>query len=67
MTTSNKPPTAHLTPEQDREIRERAFKLWDRDGKPDGGADLYWNRARELIEDETQSAYPPSQSRGNRS
>ena len=48
------------------EIRQRAYLLWEADGKPDGRHEQYWHRARELILDEGQSAYPPSQSRGNR-
>ncbi len=66
MTTSSEEP-ARDTSEVDREIRERAYKLWLRDGEPEGQADRYWNRARELLEDEKQSSYPPSQSRGSRS
>jgi Protein of unknown function (DUF2934) len=67
MTTSSEEPASDASPEVDREIRERAYELWLRDGEPEGQADRYWNRARELLEDEKQSAYPPSQSRGNRS
>jgi hypothetical protein len=53
----------------DREelIRERAYLLWQADGAPEGRADEYWHRARELMEDEKQTEYPPTQSRGNRS
>jgi hypothetical protein len=47
-------------------IRQRAHLLWEAEGKQDGGVDAYWHRARELIEDEAKSAYPPTQSRGNR-
>jgi hypothetical protein len=50
----------------ERRIRDRAYLLWEAEGKPDGRADEYWHRARELIEAETQSAYPPTQSRGHR-
>jgi hypothetical protein len=53
---------AHL----EQRIRERAYRLWEEDGRPEGRADQYWNRAQELIQDETKSAYPPSGSRGNR-
>ena len=51
---------------QEQIIRERAYSMWEADGCPEGSADLYWNRAKEMIEAEHQSAYPPSQSRGNR-
>ncbi|CAM2153004.1 protein of unknown function [Pararobbsia alpina] len=33
-------------------IRERAYKLWEQDGRPEGMADEYWARARHLIEAE---------------
>ena len=47
-------------------IRERAYLLWEAEGRQDGRVDEYWHRARELIEDESQAAYPPTQSRGQR-
>jgi hypothetical protein len=28
-------------------VRERAYFLWEVDGRPEGGADDYWHRARE--------------------
>jgi len=52
--------------EDDRSTRERAHRLWDAEGRPEGRNDEYWHRAEELIADESQSSYPPSQSRGNR-
>ena len=54
---------AHL----EQRIRERAYQMWEREGRPEGRADQYWLRAEEIIQDEAQSAYPPAQSRGNRS
>jgi hypothetical protein len=50
----------------EQRIRERAYLMWEMEGRPDGRADEYWHRARERIEAETQSAYPPTQSRGHR-
>ena len=50
----------------ERRIRDRAYLRWEAEGKPDGRADEYWHRARWLVEAETQSAYPPIQSRGQR-
>jgi hypothetical protein len=50
----------------EQRIRERAYRLWEVEGRPEGKQDEYWNRAQELIQDETKSAYPPSASRGNR-
>lgn len=33
-------------------IRERAYRLWEQDGQPEGRADEYWLRARHMIEAE---------------
>ncbi len=45
--------------EQDleRRIRERAYALWEEDGRPEGRADEYWERARRFIaaEDDPKS------------
>jgi hypothetical protein len=50
----------------EQRIRERAYRLWEVEGRCEGRENEYWNRAEELIKDETKSAYPPSASRGNR-
>ncbi len=50
----------------ERRIQLRAYLMWEMEGRPDGRADEYWHRARERIEAEAQSAYPPTQSRGHR-
>ncbi len=34
---------------RDEKIRERAYHLWDADGRPIGNDLEYWERARELI------------------
>ena len=52
--------------DREQRIRERAYSLWEADGCQEGRAEQYWHRAKELIEDETRSAYPPSASRGHR-
>jgi hypothetical protein len=57
---------ADATQDLEQRIRERAYLLWEMEGKPDGRADEYWHRARERVTAETQSAYPPTQSRGHR-
>lgn len=36
-------------PKRDARIRERAYLLWEADGRPNGGDLEYWERARELI------------------
>jgi hypothetical protein len=38
-------------------IRERAYHLWESEGRPEGRAEEYWERAREL--DAIQSSPPP--------
>ena len=54
--------------DQDTEenIRMRAYLMWESEGRQEGRADHYWHCARERIEAESCSAYPPAQSRGNR-
>lgn len=34
--------------------RERAYSLWEADGRPEGRMDEYWFRARELMEREAE-------------
>jgi hypothetical protein len=51
---------------REQRIRERAYRMWESDGRPEGMADHYWNTAEELIEDENLSSYPPAASRGHR-
>jgi hypothetical protein len=57
---------ADAQPDIERQIRERANILWESEGKAEGRDEEYWLRAKELIEDEAKAAYPPAQSRGNR-
>ncbi len=63
---SEKPTEGEPAADTEQRIRQRAHQLWEAEGKQNGGVDAYWHRARELIEDEAKSAYPPTQSRGNR-
>jgi hypothetical protein len=35
--------------EREQRIRERAYHLWEADGRPHGGETEYWERAQELI------------------
>jgi hypothetical protein len=37
------------TPEREQRIRERAYQLWEADGRPHGRDQEYWERARELV------------------
>ena len=59
-------PSSTSVEPSESDIRHRAYLLWEADGKPDGRDDEYWHRARELMQDEGQSSYPPSASRGHR-
>jgi hypothetical protein len=51
----------------DERVRVRAYLMWEADGRPTGQEDLYWHRARERMEAETHSSYPPVQSCKHRS
>ena len=37
-------------------IRERAYMIWERDGRPDGHALLHWVLAKDQIEAEEKAA-----------
>jgi hypothetical protein len=52
--------------EKERLIRELAYQLWQSEGSPAGREEECWHRARQRIEAETQSSYPPAQSRSDR-
>ena len=45
----------------DREtvIRDRAYRIWEDEGRPDGKAEDHWNKAREQVEAEQKSASAP--------
>jgi hypothetical protein len=38
-----------IDPEHEQRVRERAYLMWESDGKPHGRDVDYWERARELI------------------
>ena len=38
-----------VDPEREQRVRERAYHLWEAEGKPHGRDVEYWERARELI------------------
>ena len=50
----------------EQNVQTRAYLLWEFEGRLEGRAEEYWHRARERIEAENHSAYPPVQSRGHR-
>jgi hypothetical protein len=37
------------TPEREERIRQRAYHLWEAEGRPDGRDEEYWERAKFLI------------------
>jgi hypothetical protein len=58
---------APSTPALDEtEIKVRAHALWEAEGSPEGRLEEYWDRARDLMEAEGETSYPPSQSRAHR-
>jgi hypothetical protein len=38
-----------IDPHREQRVRERAYHLWETDGKPHGRDVEYWERARELV------------------
>ena len=38
-----------IDPEREQRVRERAYAMWENDGKPHGRDVEYWERAREMI------------------
>lgn len=50
------------TPEREARIRERAYQLWEADGRPYGRDREFWERARELIaiEENSDAARQPN-------
>ncbi len=45
-----------MAEDRDARIRERAHSLWERDGRPEGMAEVHWIQARREIEAEEQAA-----------
>ncbi|HKT63796.1 DUF2934 domain-containing protein [Burkholderia sp. 22313] len=52
---------------QDREtqIRERAYRLWQADGAPDGRADEYWRQAEQQFDAQQGSAAAGAEGRAD--
>ncbi|KVL42847.1 hypothetical protein WS99_02015 [Burkholderia territorii] len=44
-----------MNQEREAQVRERAYRLWEADGAPEGKADDYWLRAEQLIDAEEGS------------
>ena len=58
MTQEKAPQATQDVPENDQEarIRTEAWMLWNADGRPEGKADEYWFRAKEVIEHQDKLA-----------
>lgn len=41
--------------EREDRIRERAHRLWEQEGRPDGGAERHWRQAEEMVATEDGS------------
>lgn len=41
-----------MTPEREEKIRQRAYQIWEAEGRPDGKQDEHWQRAAREIEAE---------------
>lgn len=38
---------------EDMKVRERAYELWEKDGRPEGSEEMYWRLAQEQLEAES--------------
>lgn len=47
-----------MTEEREQRIRERAYRLWEEDGRPEGQADAYWQQAEQQVGAEASAAEP---------
>ena len=56
------PPDPLADGDREERIRKRAYQLWEADGAPEGRAEEYWHRARELIQQEEGAKSPPNSS-----
>ncbi|WP_406807246.1 DUF2934 domain-containing protein [Burkholderia semiarida] len=45
-----------MNEDRETQVRERAYRLWQADGAPDGRADEYWQRAEQQLDAEGSGA-----------
>lgn len=45
----------------DLKVRERAYELWEKDGRPQGSEELYWRLAQEQLEAEAAPEPVPTE------
>lgn len=39
-----------MTPDRNKQIKDRAYEIWEREGRPEGRENAHWERARSEIE-----------------
>ncbi|MBL3685257.1 DUF2934 domain-containing protein (plasmid) [Sinorhizobium meliloti] len=49
--TRTEPPDRITEDDEDR-IRARAYEIWEREGRPDGGHERHWHQAQKELEEE---------------
>jgi hypothetical protein len=52
--------TLEKSPEREAQVRERAYRLWEEEGRPHGRDVEFWERARELVAAQRQPALAAS-------
>ena len=50
---------------EESNIRERAYELWEKDGRPEGAEEFYWRLAQEQLEAEVTPEPVPNQGEGS--
>lgn len=50
---------------EESSIRERAYELWEKDGRPEGAEEFYWRLAQEQLEAEVTPGPVPNQWEGS--
>lgn len=41
---------------EESQIREKAYELWERDGRPEGAEEFYWRLAQEQLEADVKTS-----------
>jgi hypothetical protein len=44
---------------EESKIREKAYDLWEKDGRPEGAEEFYWRLAQDQLEGEVKSSDTP--------
>jgi hypothetical protein len=48
-------PNQTIDDDEDR-IRSRAYEIWEREGRPEGGHERHWHQAKKELEDEGRNS-----------